>query len=43
VALDLPKDAPSMIIFRTEAGPDHDNRWDWSYVTAMRFDVPGEK
>jgi hypothetical protein len=43
VALDLPRDLPSRLVFHTGAGPDHDNRWDWSYVAAMRFDVSGEK
>jgi hypothetical protein len=43
VALDLPGDAPEKLVLHTGAGPDHDNRWDWSYVTGLRFDVPGEK
>jgi hypothetical protein len=43
MVLDLPQDGPSRLILHTGAGPDHDNRWDWSYVTAMRFEVRGEK
>jgi hypothetical protein len=43
VALDLPADRPAKLVLHTGAGPEHDNRWDWSYVTALRFDAPGEK
>jgi hypothetical protein len=43
VAIELPADPPATLVLHTGAGPDHDNRWDWSYVTALHFDVPGEK
>ena len=36
----LPSETPSRLLLHTGAGPDHDNRWDWSYVSELRFDVP---
>jgi hypothetical protein len=43
VALELPADPPARLVLHTGAGPDHDNRWDWSYVTALHFEAPVEK
>jgi hypothetical protein len=39
--LELPRDPPERLILRTGAGPNNDNRWDWSYVSRVRFDGPG--
>jgi hypothetical protein len=36
----LPQASAAQLILRTEPGPDGDNRWDWSYVSGLRFDVP---
>lgn len=36
----LPADSPARLILHTGAGPKNDNKWDWSYVSALHFDVP---
>jgi len=41
--LALAPDGPSRIILHTEPGPRRDFRWDWSYLSDVRFAVPGEK
>jgi hypothetical protein len=41
--LELPEGAPSRLVLHTGAMAHNDNRWDWSYVAAMRFDVDTEK
>ncbi|HEY4988331.1 MAG TPA: hypothetical protein VII09_00915 [Opitutaceae bacterium] len=38
--LALPEASAARLILRTEPGPDGDNRWDWSYVSGLRFEVP---
>jgi hypothetical protein len=39
----LPPDSPARLVLHTGAGPEHDNRWDWSYVSGLGFDAPVEK
>ena len=39
----LPPDPPAKLVLHTGAGPEHDNRWDWSYVSGLGFDAPVEK
>ncbi len=39
----LPADGPYRVVLHTGAGPANDNRWDWSYLTRVRFDAPGAK
>lgn len=36
----LPPGLPSRLVLHTGAGPRNDNSWDWSYVSAVRFDGP---
>ncbi len=36
----LPADHPERLVLRTEPATPEDNRWDWSYVSALHFDVP---
>jgi hypothetical protein len=43
VDLTLPADRPLRLVLRTGPGPRKDYRWDWSYVSAVRFKVPGAK
>jgi len=33
----LPSDLPARLALRTLPGPKNDNRWDWSYVSGLRF------
>jgi hypothetical protein len=40
IDLDLPQDGPSRLILRTEPGLKDDNRWDWSYLSHLRFLAP---
>jgi hypothetical protein len=41
--LALPPDGPSRIILHIEPGPRRDFRWDWSYISAVRFAVTGDR
>jgi hypothetical protein len=41
--LPVPSEGPARLELRTGPGPKGDYRWDWSYVSALRFDAPGEK
>jgi hypothetical protein len=41
--LTLPPDGPSRIILHTAPGPRGDFRWDWSYLSAVRFSDTAEK
>jgi hypothetical protein len=38
IDVQLPSDLPSRLIVRTGTGGTDDNRWDWSYVAALRFE-----
>lgn len=33
----LPAEPPARLILHTGPGPKNDNRWDWSYIMALRF------
>ena len=37
----LPAEAPQRLILHTGAGPAKDYRWDWSYLSRVRFGGPG--
>jgi hypothetical protein len=41
--LALPGETPARLELHTDPGPRNDNRWDWSYVCSLRFDIPGAK
>ena len=40
LAAELPADRPARLVLRTEPALADDNRWDWSYVSELRFDSP---
>jgi len=40
---EIPPDGPVEIVFHTRPPKRDDNRWDWSYVTALHFEVPAAK
>jgi hypothetical protein len=41
--LELPRDQPDRLILHTGTGPRNDSRWDWSYVSQLRFDSSGNQ
>ena len=43
VDLELSGDAPQRLVLHAGPGPRNDNRWDWSYVSFVRFGAPGAK
>jgi hypothetical protein len=40
ITVALPAGGGGRVILHTGPGPRQDNRWDWSYVAAVRFTVP---
>lgn len=39
----LPQDQPDRLVLHTDTGPRKDSRWDWSYVSHVRFDPSGNQ
>jgi hypothetical protein len=37
IDLAIPADAPARLVLRTGTGPANDDRWDWSYLSGVRF------
>ncbi len=40
---ELPHDLPAAIVLHTKPTKKDDNRWDWSYVSALHFEVEAAK